>query len=101
MKRKKIEKGFCYIRILSTIAVVFFHTCGTLQTNQPLFELNEEQNSFFLIAYHMMFWAVPVFFMLSGAVLLDPENEFTEKKYINIFVECLQCLFVLAYPLLF
>lgn len=78
--------GISCLRIIATVAVVFFHTCGILQSNQAIFSLTASQDKFFSIGYHMMYWAVPVFYMISGGVLLNPNKlvsyEKVFKKYI-------------------
>lgn len=63
--------GISYLRIFATICVVFIHTCSTLADNLELFSLTEYQKIFFSAAYQSMYWAVPVFFMITGSLLVE------------------------------
>ena len=64
METKKAS--ISYLRIVATVAVVLFHTCGILQSNQAIFDLTASQDRFFSIGYRLMYWAVPIFYMISG-----------------------------------
>ena len=75
--------GISYLRIIATVAVVFFHTCGILQSNQAIFSLTVSQNKFFSIGYHLMYWAVPVFYMISGGYSLTLISRSRMKKYLK------------------
>ena len=55
------QDSICYLRIVTTICVIWLHTCSTLYENQQIFTLNESQILFFGTSYQMMNWAVPVF----------------------------------------
>lgn len=72
-----------WLRILATISVVYLHTCSTLIDNPDLFILNKNQINFFNSSYQMMYWAVPVFFMITGLLLLNPSKDITIKQSIK------------------
>ena len=75
------------MRIIATLAVVFLHTNNTLSNNSAQFSLTEKQMLFFTTNNHLMNWAVPVFLMITGALLLYPDRNITYticiKKYIK------------------
>ena len=59
------------------MCVVWLHTCGTLVENSDVFQTTDWQLKFYNAGYQMMYWAVPVFFMITGALLLDSEKMIT------------------------
>ena len=65
------------LRITATVCVVWLHTCSTLAENTDVFQMTDWQHKFFNAGYQMMYWAVPVFFMITGALLLNPEKKIT------------------------
>ncbi len=71
------------LRIVSTLAVVFLHTCSTLLDNPAQFAMSNEQNLVFRIFSHSMRWAVPVFFIITGMLLLDSNRVITPKDCIK------------------
>ena len=71
------------MRIIATLAVVWLHTCSTLVENRNIFNLSWQQIHFYNSAYHAMNWAVPVFFMITGALLLNPLKEITIEKSVE------------------
>lgn len=60
-----------YLRIVATLAVVWLHTNGTIFGNQELFTLTDNQVRWFAVNYYLMKWAVPIFLMITGALLLQ------------------------------
>ena len=75
------------LRIVATLAVVFLHTNNTLSNNSLWFSLTEDQTVFFTANNLLMNWAVPVFLMITGGLLLDPNRKITYdiciKKYVK------------------
>ena len=95
--------GYTYLRILSTICVIWLHTCSTLIDNSSIFPLSHGKYVFFCIGYQIMYWAVPCFFMLTGSLLLKKAKDFTMsvvlKKYVlRIFLALL--LFGIPYAII-
>ena len=74
------------LRIVATLAVIWLHTNGTIWGNQNLFELTYGQKRFFAVNYYLMWWAVPVFFMLTGCLLLNKEKSITAHECLIKYV---------------
>ena len=74
------------LRIVATVSIVWLHTCSTLAKNPDVFIMSDRQHRFLSAGYQMMQWAVPVFFMITGALLLDPRKKISVhdcwKKYL-------------------
>ena len=68
---------FDLLRVISSFAVVVIHVTSaamnTTEVSSQTYMANALLNS-------IMRWAVPVFFMISGALFLDPKREVTTKK---------------------
>lgn len=68
---------FDLLRVISSFAVVVIHVTSaamnTTEAGSQTYMANALLNS-------IMRWAVPVFFMISGALFLDPKREVTTKK---------------------
>ena len=70
-KTNAIYANISVLRIIATLAVVFLHTCSTLIS--PLFthfQLTEEMYAFYYNGRECMRWSVPLFIMITGALLL-------------------------------
>ena len=76
MKQEKWLPQFDYLRILAAFSVVMIHASAILW-------YQEDQHTFLWLtanAYNTLSrFGVPVFFMISGALLLSPERELTAK----------------------
>ena len=77
MRTTQRQDGLCLLRIAATALVIWFHTCSTLTAHPRLYAETAEQYRFFLAAGSAASWHVPVFFMLTGALLLDRERVIT------------------------
>lgn len=64
------HRGISHLRILASISVVWLHMCSLLADYRELFELNDSQFLFYQTTYYLMRWAVPCFFMITGALLI-------------------------------
>lgn len=71
------------MRIIATLAVILLHTCSTIWLNGDLFPLTPSQAAYTRIGNILMNWSVPLFFMLTGALLLDPKKEITTKDILK------------------
>ncbi len=67
------------LRIFATISVIWGHVCSTLAGDPKGFQMTDMQSAFFNSADQMVCWVVPVFFMITGALLLDPDKVITVK----------------------
>jgi len=69
-------------RVLGTIAVVLAHVCDTVQYGIPGLSINAPLHfnacNFFNSASR---WAVPIYIMLSGSLLLDPARAEAPEKF--------------------
>lgn len=80
MKSQQIIVGYrlsfiSYLRIFATIVIVTSHAWSTLPENPETFSLKKSEMMFLEIAYNLTKWAVPVFFMITGALLLRPDKK--------------------------
>ena len=72
---KRTLSDISIMRLTATMAVVFLHTCNTISHNAGLYSLSYVQKNFFVCGCTLMNWAVPLFYMISGALLLDSKKE--------------------------
>lgn len=97
------QVGIIYLRIFATMCVVILHTCCTLSENSNIFQINSKQYCFYSILYQMMYWCVPVFFMITGMLFLDENKKVEPKqwglKYAKRIVLAL-CVFGIPYAFL-
>lgn len=81
----KQKHDISLLRIIATLAVILLHTCSTLIDNPDKFTVNETQSLVMTFIRDAMRWSVPVFFMLTGILLLNKNKEITPqmcvKKY--------------------
>ena len=76
------QAGLSYLRIFATISIICLHTCSTLTDNMDVFSVAASQVHFLNAGHIIWRWAVPVFFMITGALLLDPCRQITYKDCI-------------------
>lgn len=72
---QKINWNISFLRILATLGVVYMHTNTTILFNPQLFTLTSNQAIFFRFGHEFFLWTVPVFFMITGYLLLGSERE--------------------------
>ncbi len=86
-----------WLRICATLAVVCIHVLVSAE-RQPY--LSASAQAFLhvqtLISIWLFRWAVPVFFMISGALLLDPARHITPRKMGHHIVRIAVCLAVVG-----
>lgn len=79
------QTGISLLRVIATVLVILCHTCGTIMAHTEIFAPTDAQRIFLQVAGQFANWHVPVFFMISGALLLDRRREITPamcvKKY--------------------
>ncbi|MCD8314790.1 MAG: acyltransferase family protein [Firmicutes bacterium] len=79
--------------------MVCLHACSTLTDNPELFEMSDIQSWFFNAGHHIMDWAVPVFFMITGSLLLNPQKPISFKKCLSKYCfRIVLALFVFGIP---
>ena len=87
------------LRILATLSVVFLHTNSALLDRPDLYALNPQQTLLLTLGKQCMNWAVPVFLMLTGALLLDPRRQLTFRLCAGKYARrALLALFVFGVP---
>lgn len=81
--QKKSDQRVVYLdllRIIATFAVVFLHVCAS-----ELHDLSLSRNWYIEIAGHSLVrWCVPMFVMISGALLLIPTKNVTYRDILTI-----------------
>lgn len=83
MSSKRTINYFVWLRALGAVAIVLLHAFVTLhlagqgQILGPRLRVEET------ISIVLTRWAVPVFFMMSGALMLDPEREMGWRKTLS------------------
>lgn len=97
VESKKFDSSISLLRIVATIAVIWLHTCSTLTDNRDIFCLTDMQYSFFGATHQIMNWAVPVFLMITGALMLGRQTDYKScfGKYIR---RVLLALFIFGIP---
>ncbi len=89
-KEMWIEK----LRVLATVAVIFIHVVGISYVNEPngvsQYRRFFDQSLLMLLSY----WAVPVFLMITGYLLLNPEKDISSVKIIKYVKRMLLVLLI-------
>ncbi len=82
--QKRIE-GASLLRVLGGLAIVLLHT---MNISEILWHdsLSVAQERLSMAVVYSLMWAVPVFIMVSGALLLDPAKEIPIKKIYGTYV---------------
>ena len=93
MNKQNIQTWISWLRIVATMAVVMLHTSSTLTGNLDIFNLTNGELVYLNSVHWLCMWSVPVFFMITGALLLRPEKMVTYetclKKYAARITGCL------------
>lgn len=98
---KKLDLNVTITRIMATVAVVLLHTSSTITGNPDIFSYSSSQEKFFLIVAKLLRCAVPLFFMISGKLMLSGKRKLTYDKILkNMFVEfCLHLYCLVSHSL--
>ena len=87
------------LRIVSTFAVVMIHTCNTITNNLDFFNPTSLQYRTLVTFNSLSNWSVPMFFMLTGALLLKRDKEITFKDCIRKYaIRILLSLIIFGVP---
>lgn len=84
MQQKRII-SFSVIRVIGTLCVVLLHTCYMAVSLYGNTITKTEYISSMTVT-HLMMVAVPLFVMITGALLLDPNKEITIEKILKKYV---------------
>lgn len=74
---KTLEPYISHLRIAATAAVVLIHTAAAFVGHDDIYSFSPQEGLWMREAIALMKWAVPVFFMLTGALLLRPGRRLT------------------------
>ena len=110
MKRNQLEnkmkkEHYIYIDILNLfacISVIYMHCNGIVHSYENTRAWKES-----MIIETICYWAVPVFFMISGATLLDYRDKYSTKTYFEkrilktVLPFIFWCIFNLGFKMLF
>ena len=84
------NSGYSNLRALSCLAIVILHT---FYAAMAVAGITPEQKQMCMMVRNSMFWAVPCFVMVTGALLLDPSRDVTwekiRKKYLRRILKAL------------
>lgn len=70
----KRNKSISILRLIATIAVVFSHVCSTITENPEVATLSVSQFRYLDFLLNFCKWHVPIFFVLSGELLLNKKE---------------------------
>ena len=81
MRKRYID----YLRVISMLSVVMIHICTTAMT-----DFNDGIGTYkgvlFVSVTNLLHFAVPIFFMISGALLLNPKKEITLERLLKRYI---------------
>ena len=82
-----------YLRVISMLSVVMIHICTTAMTD---FDdgIGTYKGALFVSVTNLLHFAVPVFFMISGALLLNPKKEMTLEKLLKKYLLKYACVII-------
>lgn len=75
------------LRIFATLGVIFIHTCTTLANHAEIFSLSGEQHIFLNTAFTVVIWAVPIFLMITGSLLLNKSRIINTQICLSKYVK--------------
>ena len=90
MRKRYIE----YLRVISMLAVVMIHICTTAMTDFSD-GVGTYKGAIFVSVTNLLHFAVPVFFMISGALLLNPKKEMTLEKLLKKYLLKYACVILI------
>lgn len=99
MNTKRVDISI--LRIMATLAVIFLHTNNTILNNTQNYQLSSENKFLMSVNISIMNWAVPMFLIITGALLLNKEIQMNlmVSKYIKRIVIAL-FLFGILYDIM-
>lgn len=87
------------IRIIATLSVILLHTASTVSVNNDLFMITNSQKTVLSFIHHSLLFGVPIFFMLTGRLLLDKTKDISYTKVLKKYVpRILLALFIFSFP---
>lgn len=90
---KMKKKQFLEIdRFFAILAVVMIHISMTVPNNGQIEEIGRFNYSCYSVMYAFSKWAVPLFIVISGSLLLNPEKDIDNKKIVKYVIRMLLVL---------
>lgn len=68
------------MRILAAMAIILLHLCSTMTEHTDVYALTKSQDVVLTIILSLQRWAVPCFFMMTGALMLNTEKTITVRQ---------------------
>ena len=84
------------LRVFATFAVVMIHICMTEVENSTINDIGICNYIIYSIGYNLVRWAVPVFIMISGFLLLQPAKEISNRKLRHYIIRMALTLLILG-----
>ena len=75
-----------FLRVICMLWVVLIHTCITAITDYPQSSNFNIYGGIMHFIVNIAHFAVPIFFMISGALFLNPQKQITYKKVLKKYV---------------
>lgn len=87
-QKKQWNASFSRMRSLACVAIVVLHTCSyaMVAAHAKGTALSDAQVTLTSFGQYSCMWAVPLFVMASGALLLDPERELTWDRLLHRYI---------------
>lgn len=98
----KHKRYIDYLRVISMCAVVMMHVCVTAMSEFSD-GMGTMKGALFCGVKNILNFAVPVFFMITGALLLNPEKDISLQKLLKSYIlkyACVILTFCWAYSLI-
>lgn len=86
MMRETSINQFSIMRILGCFSIVLLHSLFASKVYFALI-MNASAVKFEIYAEHLLMWGVPIFLMITGALLLTPSREVTLKKLFSKYIK--------------
>lgn len=88
MRNIKIKRyDISLLRIFATVFVILLHTCNTITNNEEMFVLTSIERSILETIIDLCMWAVPIFVMITGALLLNENKQITYKIILEKYMK--------------
>ena len=87
MKSKEYQYDISVMRIFATLAVLLMHECSIICDQPQAYSLTDGQYSILHMIHMSMFWAVPLFLMITGALLLEKDRDISPKTCLNKYAK--------------
>lgn len=100
-KEKSLKLNLSVMRIVSCCAIILLHVCSSLiEMYNSQVPMTAEMSAFYYVCKNMMKWAVPVFIMITGVLLLDLDKKVTVEDILKKYVlRMLEVLLVFGLPM--